>query len=279
MALRAHWAKPGTSTNHSQAPGEDSKTQALEPLHEEGQLGEPRPSLAGLRGRAGDSAAQSHSRQEGCTGPSPGAGGLGSPASSAQCLHPTPEGTLRCETNRTIRWMWVKTGEVCTVCFRGRRAKAGLGGTGRRLGQRTTWNQSLPTCEVTAVGRPPLHPALPPAAFQHRRPLPQPRSPSRVDERVRRQRGDASKVLCQQKTADKCPDPAEMTTRPRGRGGGPIWKGLEATEAMAGWAARGLAATLPPSWTRSRRTPHAHAAFVTRSTKPNQPTQAFMPKV
>lgn len=36
-----------------------------------------------------------------------------------------------------------------------------------------------------------------------------------------------SKVVCQQKAADKCPDPAEMTTRPRGRGGpipGKAWK-------------------------------------------------------
>lgn len=53
----------------------------------------------------------------------------------------------------------MKTGEGWTVCFRGRRAKAGLGGTGRRLEQRTTWNQNLPTCEVTAVRRrPPLAP-------------------------------------------------------------------------------------------------------------------------
>ena len=50
MALHAHCAKPGrnTSTNHSQPPREDTKTQALEPLHEEGQPGKPRPSLAGL---------------------------------------------------------------------------------------------------------------------------------------------------------------------------------------------------------------------------------------
>lgn len=97
MALHAHWAKHGrnTSTNHSQPHGEDTNTQALKPLHNEGQPGEPRPSLSGLRGRAGDSAAQSHSHQEGCTGPSPGVGGLGSPTSSAQCLHPTPEVTLR----------------------------------------------------------------------------------------------------------------------------------------------------------------------------------------
>lgn len=90
----------------------------------------------------------------------------------------------------------MKTGEVWTVCFRGRRAKAGLGGTGRRSEQRNIWNQNLPTCEVTAVRcRAPSHPALPPPTFQHTGLPLQPRSPSRADELVRRRRGDISKVL------------------------------------------------------------------------------------
>lgn len=68
-----------------------------------------------------------------------------------------------CETNTPIRQMWMKPGEVWTVCFRGRRAKAGLGGTGRRAEQRNTWNQNPPTCEGTAVRRRALsHAVLPP---------------------------------------------------------------------------------------------------------------------
>lgn len=90
-----------------------------------------------------------------------------------------------CETNTPIRQMWMKPGEVWTVCFRGRRAKAGLGGTGRRGEQRNTWNQNLPTCEGTAVRRRFLsHTALLPPTFQHTRPWLQPRSPSRADELV-----------------------------------------------------------------------------------------------
>lgn len=72
------------------------------------------------------------------------------------------------------------------------------------------------------------------------------------------------------------PRPCRDDNKASGAGGAHPWKGLEATEPMAGWEARGLAATLPPSWTCSHRTPYAHAAFVTKSTKPNQPTQAFM---
>ena len=53
------------------------------------------------------------------------------------------------------------------------------------------------------------------------------------------------------------------------------WKGLEATEPTAGWEARRLVATPPPAQTRSHQAPHAHAASVTKGTKPNNPTQAF----
>lgn len=90
MALQPHWAKPGrdTSANHRQPHGEETATRALEPLREEGQPGEPSPSLLGPRGRAGDSATQSHSRQEGCTGPS--RGGRESGVTHKLCSVPAP---------------------------------------------------------------------------------------------------------------------------------------------------------------------------------------------
>lgn len=85
-------------------------------------------------------------------------------------------------------------------------------------------------------------------------------------------------VETSQKLSDsrQVPDQAEMT-RPRGLGrvGAHPWKGLEATEPTAGWEARQLAAVLPPARTRSHQIPHPQAAFVTNSTKPNKPTQAF----
>ena len=119
--------------------------------------------------------------------PHPGAGGRGPPASCAQCLHPLLMASHACKTNTTIRQMWMKTGEVWTVCFRGRRAKAGLGGIGRHSEQRNIWNQNLPTCEMTAVRR--RAPRTLPC-----RPL---RSSTHVSRcsLVRRRHGDISKVL------------------------------------------------------------------------------------
>lgn len=123
--------------------------------------------------------------QRAALAPHPGAGGRGHPRAPHRACTLPLMASYACETNTPIRQMWMKPGEVWTVCFRGRRAKAGLGGTGRRTEQRNTWNQNPPTCEGTAVRRRALsHAVLPPPTFQHTCLWLQPRSPSRADELV-----------------------------------------------------------------------------------------------
>lgn len=136
MALHAHWAKPGrnTSTNHSQPHGEDTKPRPWNLCTRRASQANPGPASRDCKAGLATRRLRATAAKRAALAPHPGSGVRGHPQAPHSACTPPLKAPHACETNTTIRRMWIKTGEVWTVCFRRRRAKAGLGGDGEAPG-------------------------------------------------------------------------------------------------------------------------------------------------